>query len=162
MPDRELLLEYQAVMQNTRVIQLYGELLAFMREAVRAAADIEGSWRVSAVQPGRLDASYFTVVTPASGGRKGKYVVALLHGKLTFELNQPESPWGDKKGKLPLPGGGPAPGTGGVDSLCGCPLETGGQQPSGRGRSDSGKEGGRTDLQNRRKPEIKECGERMT
>lgn len=86
MPDRELLLEYQAVMQNTRVIQLYGELLAFMREAVRAAADIEGSWRVSAVQPGRLDASYFTVVTPASGGRKGKYVVALLHGKLTFEL----------------------------------------------------------------------------
>ncbi len=86
MPDRELLLEYQAVMQNTRVIQLYGELLAFMQEAVRAAADIEGSWRVSAVQPGRLDASYFTVVTPASGGRKGKYVVALLHGKLTFEL----------------------------------------------------------------------------
>lgn len=86
MPDRELLLEYQAVMQNTRVIQLYGELLAFMREAVRAAADIEGSWRVSAVQPGRLDASYFTVVTPASGGRKGKYVVALLHGELTFEL----------------------------------------------------------------------------
>ena len=73
MPDRELLLEYQAVMQNTRVIQLYGELLAFMREAVRAAADIEGSWRVSAVQPGRLDASYFTVVTPASGGgEKGK------------------------------------------------------------------------------------------
>lgn len=86
MPDRELLLEYQAVMQNTRVIQLYGELLAFMREAVRAAAELEGSWRVSAVQPGRLDASYFTVVTPASGGRKGKYVVALLHGKLTFEL----------------------------------------------------------------------------
>lgn len=86
MPDRELLLEYQAVMQNTRVIQLYGELLAFMREAVRAAAELEGSWRVSAVQPGRLDASYFTVVTPASGGRKGKYVVALLHGELTFEL----------------------------------------------------------------------------
>ena len=72
MPDRELLLEYQTVMQNTRVIQLYGELLAFMREAVRAAAELEGSWRVSAVQPGRLDASYFTVVTPASGGEKGK------------------------------------------------------------------------------------------
>lgn len=86
MPDRELLLEYQAVMQNTRVIQLYGKLLAFMRETARAAADLEGSWRVSAVQPGRLDASCFTVVTPASGGRKGKYVVALLHGKLTFEL----------------------------------------------------------------------------
>lgn len=86
MPDRELLLEYQAVMQNTRVIQLYGELLAFMRETARAAADLRGTWRVSAVQPGKLDASYFTVVTPASGKRKGKYVVALLHGELTFEL----------------------------------------------------------------------------
>ena len=86
MPDRELLLEYQTVMQNTRVIQLYGELLAFMRETARATADLRDSWRVSAVHPGKLDASYFTVVTPASGKRKGKYVVALLHGELTFEL----------------------------------------------------------------------------
>lgn len=42
MPDRELLLEYQTVMQNTRVIQLYGELLAFMRETARATADLRG------------------------------------------------------------------------------------------------------------------------
>ena len=58
MPDRELLLEYQTVMQNTRVIQLYGELLAFMRETARATADLRDSWRVSAVQPGKLEASY--------------------------------------------------------------------------------------------------------
>lgn len=87
MPDATLFAQYRAIMQNTAFLGLYRELLALLRAAAREISRQAGdTWRVSALHTGKLDVSYFTVVTPAAARRKAKYVVAFVHATMTFEL----------------------------------------------------------------------------
>lgn len=87
METETLLAQYQHFMQDAALVRLHRDLLARMRAAARAMEqEGAGQWRVSALHTGELDVSHFSVVTPALQSRKGKYVVALLHGSLAFEL----------------------------------------------------------------------------
>lgn len=87
METETLLAQYQHFMQDPALVRMHRDLLARMRAAARAMEqEGAGQWRVSALHTGELDVSHFSVVTPALQSRKGKYVVALLHGSLTFEL----------------------------------------------------------------------------
>lgn len=87
METESLLAQYRHFMQDPALIQLHRDLLARLRAAARAVEqEGAGQWRVSSLHTGELDVSHFSVVTPALQNRKGKYVVAFLHGSLTAEL----------------------------------------------------------------------------
>lgn len=75
--------EYRHILQDTGFGELYRSIFAFMRRTAHALGEAPGDLRVSALSPGELDFTFFSVTFPE---RNRKYVVAFAHRDAAFEL----------------------------------------------------------------------------